>query len=168
MDPGPPKPLRLGTDPTIAIRLGSQPVMIRVRYRDHAIFVREHDQHLRGSGLYLPVSEVEALRVRGTRALVRLDLPVPEYYVDDVAAGYVLIEDLGDETLAAYLERHPEGRAAIYTRAVTDLARAQRALQVEGRESDAAARHLLGHAEILELLQEQAHLLQAPVPLDDR
>ena len=75
VDPGPPKPLRLGTDPTIAIRLGSQPVMIRVRYRDHAIFVREHDQHLRGSGLYLPVSEVEALKVRGTRALVRLDLP---------------------------------------------------------------------------------------------
>lgn len=73
--PSAPTPLRVGTDPSIAIRLGSQPVMIRVRYRTHAAFVREHDQHLRGSGLFLPVSEVEALKVRGTRALVRLDLP---------------------------------------------------------------------------------------------
>ena len=73
--PGPPPPLRIGTDPSIAIRLGSSPVMIRVRYRSRDTFAREHDQHLRGSGLYLPVSDLEALKVRGTRALVRLDLP---------------------------------------------------------------------------------------------
>lgn len=70
-----PQPLRIGTDPAVAIRLGSQPVMIRVRYRTRETFVREHDQHLRGSGLFLPISEVEALKVRGARALVRLDLP---------------------------------------------------------------------------------------------
>ena len=44
------------------------------------------------------------------------------------------------------------GVAPVEVEQVDPAARAQRALQVEGRESDAAARHLLGHAEILEHL----------------
>jgi aminoglycoside/choline kinase family phosphotransferase len=40
----------------------------------------------------------------------------------------VLLEDLGDDTLAAYLAANPARREALYVRAVTDLARAQAAL----------------------------------------
>jgi hypothetical protein len=40
----------------------------------------------------------------------------------------LLLEDLGDDTLAAFIEREPRQKSAIYTRAVEDLARAQRAL----------------------------------------
>lgn len=70
-----PAPIRLGTDPAIAIRPGSRPVLIHVRYRSKASFARDHEAHLRGSGLYLAVTDLEDLQTRGTRALVRLDLP---------------------------------------------------------------------------------------------
>ncbi|HEY1691943.1 MAG TPA: phosphotransferase [Polyangiaceae bacterium] len=53
---------------------------------------------------------------------------VPRLLGEDTARGWLLLEDLGDETLAAYLEAHPGRREALYVRAVTDLARAQRAL----------------------------------------
>jgi aminoglycoside/choline kinase family phosphotransferase len=53
---------------------------------------------------------------------------VPALFVEDTARGWLLLEDLGDDTLAAHLASHPEGREALYVRAVTDLARAQAAL----------------------------------------
>jgi aminoglycoside/choline kinase family phosphotransferase len=53
---------------------------------------------------------------------------VPRVLGEDCDRGLLLIEDLGDETLAAFLERAPERRAEIYERAVVDLARAQCAL----------------------------------------
>ncbi len=55
-------------------------------------------------------------------------IDVPRVYGEDTPAGWLLLEDLGDDTLANYLLREPEQKRAIYTRAVTDLARAQRAL----------------------------------------
>ena len=68
-----------------------------------------------------PFLEVAALLAdRGVR--------VPKIHGEACDQGLLLIEDLGDETLAAFLERSPERRAEIYTRAVTDLARAQGAL----------------------------------------
>jgi aminoglycoside/choline kinase family phosphotransferase len=68
-----------------------------------------------------PFLEVHALlHGRGVR--------VPRLLAEDCARGLLLIEDLGDETLAAFLERAPERRAEIYREAVTDLARAQHAL----------------------------------------
>jgi aminoglycoside/choline kinase family phosphotransferase len=48
---------------------------------------------------------------------------------ESCAEGLVLVEDLGDETLAAFLHRAPARRAAVYRAAVTDLAAAQRALR---------------------------------------
>ncbi|MEZ4221345.1 MAG: phosphotransferase [Polyangiaceae bacterium] len=42
--------------------------------------------------------------------------------------GFILVEDLGDDTLANYLQRHPERRTELYQSAVRDLALAQRAL----------------------------------------
>jgi hypothetical protein len=55
-------------------------------------------------------------------------IDVPRVYGEDTPAGWLLLEDLGDDTLANYLLREPEQKRAIYTQAVTDLARAQRAL----------------------------------------
>ncbi len=68
-----------------------------------------------------PFLEVHALLDgRGVR--------VPRLYGEDTGAGLLLLEDLSDETLAAFLVRAPARRAEIYRTAVTDLARAQRAL----------------------------------------
>ena len=64
-----------------------------------------------------------------TAAYLRgLGLSAPKVLAHDVEAGLAVLEDLGDDTLANYLLREPEQQRAIYTRAVTDLARAQRAL----------------------------------------
>jgi aminoglycoside/choline kinase family phosphotransferase len=53
---------------------------------------------------------------------------VPRVLGEARDAGWVLLEDLGDETLAAFLEREPSLREAAYRMAVVDLAAAQRAL----------------------------------------
>lgn len=53
---------------------------------------------------------------------------VPRILGEDTEAGWLLIEDLGDDTLANYLLAHPDEKPALYTSAVTDLARAQLAL----------------------------------------
>ncbi len=53
---------------------------------------------------------------------------VPQLFAEDTARGWLLLEDLGDDTLANFLLRLPAEKPAIYTQAVTDLARAQRTL----------------------------------------
>jgi aminoglycoside/choline kinase family phosphotransferase len=53
---------------------------------------------------------------------------VPAVYGEDTSSGWVLLEDLGDRTLANFLLAHPEQREEMYVRAVTDLAHAQAAL----------------------------------------
>jgi aminoglycoside/choline kinase family phosphotransferase len=65
-------------------------------------------------------------------------------YAEDTAQGLVLLEDLGDATLAKWLERRPADRETLYTRAVRDLARAQNELAslpsgcvISGRTFDA-------------------------------
>ena len=54
---------------------------------------------------------------------------VPRLYGEDTAAGWLLLEDLGDETLANVLLRQPALREPLYRRAVRDLARAQATLE---------------------------------------
>jgi len=54
---------------------------------------------------------------------------VPRLLGDGSADGFLVVEDLGDDTLARYLERAPERREAVYQLAVADLARAQQALR---------------------------------------
>jgi aminoglycoside/choline kinase family phosphotransferase len=66
------------------------------------------------------------LEVRDLLALRGVD--VPAVYAEDTDRGWVLLEDLGDDTLASFLASHPGEREAMYHRAVTDLARAQDAL----------------------------------------
>jgi N-acetylmuramate 1-kinase len=65
-----------------------------------------------------PFLEVhDLLRERG--------VDVPELYAEDPENGWLLLEDLGDDTLAGVLLREPEHKTALYTRAVQDLAHAQ-------------------------------------------
>ena len=67
------------------------------------------------------------LEVRDLLAARGIDVPL--LHGEDTARGWLLLEDLGNETLAAFLEARPDRREALYVRAVTDLARAQRALE---------------------------------------
>jgi aminoglycoside/choline kinase family phosphotransferase len=69
---------------------------------------------------------------------------VPKLLGEDCDHGWLLVEDLGDDTLAARIAAHPEERASLYTIAARDLARAQRSLGslpktsvVAGRSFDA-------------------------------
>lgn len=50
---------------------------------------------------------------------------VPRVFREDCDAGLLLVEDLGDLTLAAALEKHPNRRDAFYRQAIADLAEAQ-------------------------------------------
>jgi len=66
------------------------------------------------------------LEVRDLLAARGIDVPV--LHGENTSRGWVLLEDLGDDTLASYLTVHPDRREALYVRAVTDLARAQTSL----------------------------------------
>lgn len=68
-----------------------------------------------------PFLEVrDLLHERGVR--------VPRILAEACEEGFILVEDLGDDTLANYLLRHPEHRELLYQSAIRDLAQAQRAL----------------------------------------
>lgn len=74
-----------------------------------------------GAGAKWPFLEVrELLEKRG--------VAVPRVLGEDTENGWLLLEDLGDDTLANYLLRAPATKRELYTAAVTDLARAQRSL----------------------------------------
>ncbi|RYE82856.1 MAG: hypothetical protein EOO75_20075, partial [Myxococcales bacterium] len=53
---------------------------------------------------------------------------VPAILADGSEQGWLIVEDLGDDTLANFVAREPGQREAIYRTAVGDLARAQLAL----------------------------------------
>jgi aminoglycoside/choline kinase family phosphotransferase len=60
--------------------------------------------------------------------LAERGIDVPMILAEDTDRGWLVIEDLGDDTLANWLARSPSDKPALYTLAVTDLARAQRVL----------------------------------------
>ncbi len=60
--------------------------------------------------------------------LAERGVDVPRVLAEDTAHGWLVIEDLGDDTLANWLLKHPGERASIYRTAVVDLARAQASL----------------------------------------
>jgi len=68
-----------------------------------------------------PFVEVQELLAAGGVA-------TPKILADGSDRGWLVVEDLGDDTLANYLLRAPGDKASIYQRAVRDLARAQKAL----------------------------------------
>ncbi len=65
---------------------------------------------------------------------------VPEIMGEDTPRGWLLLEDLGDATLANYLAQHPGEKLQLYSRAVRDLARAQASLNVLPPSSIVASR----------------------------
>jgi len=80
-----------------------------------------HEIHKNPGGARWPFLEVrELLAERGIR--------VPELFVDGTDQGWLVVEDLGDDTVANYLRRRPADKLDIYRLAVRDLARAQREL----------------------------------------
>lgn len=68
---------------------------------------------------YLEVRDL--LEERGVR--------VPALVADGTERGWTVVEDLGDETVAEHLLKHPDRKQVIYQTAVRDLGRAQRCLQ---------------------------------------
>ena len=73
------------------------------------------------SGRRWPFLEVrELLEQRGVR--------VPKLLAEACAERWILVEDLGDDTLAEVLARAPEQRERLYQMAIADLARAQQSL----------------------------------------
>ncbi len=65
---------------------------------------------------------------------------VPALVAEDTARGWLLLEDLGDDTLANYLLKNAHEKPSLYTRAVRDLARAQGALADLPADSIVASR----------------------------
>jgi aminoglycoside/choline kinase family phosphotransferase len=55
---------------------------------------------------------------------------VPRVFAEDCDEGWLLVEDLGDETLAGRIAAHPEERESLYTKAARGLATAQSSLAV--------------------------------------
>jgi aminoglycoside/choline kinase family phosphotransferase len=65
---------------------------------------------------------------------------VPAVYAEDTTNGWLLLEDLGDDTLAVHLSLHGDRKRDLYVRAVRDLARAQASLAAVPEDSVVASR----------------------------
>lgn len=63
------------------------------------------------------------------RTLAHASVRVPRVFGQDCDAGWLLLEDLGDLTLASVLQQHPDAKETLYRIAVRDLARAQTRLE---------------------------------------
>jgi aminoglycoside/choline kinase family phosphotransferase len=86
-----------------------------------------------GAARRWPFLEVrDLLAARGVR--------VPRLLGEACEDGWMVVEDLGDDTLSTYLARHPAERERLYRQAVADLARAQNALATLPGDSIVAAR----------------------------
>ncbi len=72
--------------------------------------------------------------------LAERGIHVPAVLAEDTARGWLVIEDLGDDTLANWLLRNPGDKSALYTKAVTDLAKAQLSLSTLPKGSVIASR----------------------------
>jgi len=81
-----------------------------------------HEIHKDGGHARSPFLEVrDLLDERGIR--------VPKLFADGSEQGWVVVEDLGDDTIANYLVKHPQQKRDIYRGAVRDLAHAQQRLR---------------------------------------
>lgn len=94
---------------------------------EDALAPTEHGSARAGSG---EGDERELPWLVMARFLEALEVPVPEYYVADVSAGYILIEDLGDERFYDRIQGlAPASRSALYGEALQLLADWQRAVR---------------------------------------
>jgi aminoglycoside/choline kinase family phosphotransferase len=103
-------------------------------------------------GMYVPDAtrpdEIVKLSEHGRRwpflevrdLLAERGVLVPALLGEACEHGFILVEDLGDDTLAQYLVRNPGARERLYQNAIRDLARAQKALAELPPSSIIAAR----------------------------
>ncbi len=120
----------LGGPPSAAIRMpggASTRTYHRVRRGERSIVV-----------MFVPDTKPDEVTSGETRArwpflevhalLASAGVRVPKVLAEACDEGLLALEDLGDETLAAFLEASPERREEIYRKAVSDLAQAQKRL----------------------------------------
>jgi len=96
---------------------------------------------------------------------------VPEILADGTEQGWLVVEDLGDDTVANYLLRRPADKRDIYRMAVRDLARAQRELAALPEASIVKSRafdHDLLRWEVDHFMQWAIAARQIPITDDDR
>lgn len=67
-------------------------------------------------------------------------IDVPGILAEDTPRGWLVIEDLGDDTLANWLAKNPGDKPHLYSKAVRDLARAQQVLSELPRGSVVGSR----------------------------
>ncbi len=121
----------LGGPPTASMRMpggASTRSYHRVRRGDRSIVV-----------MFVPDSKPEEVTSGEARArwpflevrelLAHAGVRVPNVLAEACEEGLLALEDLGDETLAAFIDARPDRREEVYRTAVTDLARAQRGLE---------------------------------------
>jgi aminoglycoside/choline kinase family phosphotransferase len=112
-----PKPMQGGASTRRFFRIG----IGQERKRAVAMFVPgapTHEIQKVAGGTRWPFLEVrDLLAERGIR--------VPTIFADGTEQGWLVVEDLGDDTIANYLRRRPGDKRDIYRLAVRDLARAQ-------------------------------------------
>lgn len=116
-----------------------------------------------GVGMYFPDAlqseEASAAPLTSTRwpfievreLLESRGVCVPKLLGEDCARGWLLVEDLGDDTLAEVLKQEPERKTELYQRVVSELARAHDALRALPADSVVAQRafeHELLHWEL--------------------
>jgi hypothetical protein len=78
-----------------------------------------------------PPQEDVAPYIAVSQILRRLGFSAPEVFAEDRAAGFLLIEDFGDDTYTRLLERGAD-EPALYTLAVDTLIELQRAVEARG------------------------------------
>jgi len=123
-----------------------------------------HEIHKDPGGARSPFLEVrDLLAERGVR--------VPKIFADGTSQGWLVVEDLGDDTVANYLLKRPADKRDIYRLAVRDLARAQKQLATLPEDSIIKSRafdHDLLRWEIDHFLEWGIDARNIPITADDR
>jgi len=81
-----------------------------------------HEIHKDGGHARSPFLEVRGL-------LAERGIRVPTLFADGSEQGWLVVEDLGDDTIANYLVKYPAQKRDVYRKAVRDLADAQERLR---------------------------------------
>lgn len=67
-----------------------------------------------------------------THKLVQAGVHAPQILAQDESDGFLLLEDLGDQTMQQFLQSNPERREAVYRKAMSILAQIQSSADVSG------------------------------------
>jgi len=104
---------------------------VRVHFESGASAVAMYfPEAMKSDELTKPVGALDRWPFLQVHALLTAcNVAVPKILAEDCEQGLLLVEDLGQDTLANYLDRTPARRSELYQMAVRDLARAQMAFE---------------------------------------